>query len=295
MTRNNIDHRIFKIRQFGHEQISTYGVGKDLSANQWKSVYRQLIARELLSVDVEGFGSLKLTEDARNVLLGKQTLFLRKDPEQKVIRKLKSDIHLMGQDAELWEALRACRKELADDQGVPPYVIFHDATLLEMVSQRPLSEKALMTINGVGAKKLKSYARPFLTIIEEFAMDAPEPASMASTQRQEKSDTVHETLLLIKQGFKLEEVAEQRQLTPSTISAHVEKLMHLGEVELSEVIDLSEQQVNKVTELLLEQVPSESDTYPIKPVYEMLGGEYSYEAIRCIRANLINEFQTEMG
>ncbi|MFT5349942.1 MAG: ATP-dependent DNA helicase RecQ [Gammaproteobacteria bacterium] len=284
-----------KIRQFGHERISTYGVGKELSANQWKSVYRQLIALELLTVDVEGFGSLKLTEDARTVLLGKQKLFLRKDPEQKVVRKLKSDTHLIGQDADLWEALRACRKELADEQGVPPYVIFHDATLLEMVSQRPLSEKALMTINGVGAKKLKSYARPFLSIIEEFAMDAPGPISIASTSTQEKSDTVAETLRLIKQGFKLEQVAEERQMTQGTISAHIEKLMHLGEVDLAEVIELSEQEVRKVTELLLEQVPSESDTYPIKPVFEMLGGEYSYEVIRCIRANLINEFQAEMG
>ena len=284
-----------KVRQFGHERISTYGVGKDLSVNQWKSVYRQLIARDLLTIDAEGFGSLKLTDSSRSVLIGDEKLFLRKDPEQKVVRKTKSDAGLMGQDAELWEALRACRRELAEEQGVPPYVIFHDATLLALVSQRPGSEKEFATINGVGAKKLKSYASPFLNIIEEFAMEASEPLIGVSPKTQGKNDSVNETLALIKQHFKLEQIAEQRQLSENTIAMHIEKLMHLGEVELSEVIDLSEQEVKKVTELLLEQEPSDTDTYPLKPVYKMLGGEYSYEIIRCIRANLINEFQADFG
>lgn len=284
-----------KVQQFGHQRISTFGIGKELSANQWKSVYRQLIARELLTVDAEGFGSLLLTEEARTVLLGKQTLFLRKDPEVKVKGNKKSTTGLNGEDAELWEALRLCRKELADDQGVPPYVIFHDATLLEMVSQRPQSEKEFKNIVGVGEKKLKSYARPFLSIIEEFAMELPSPASNTNSDANEKTDSVNETLLLIKQKFKLEEIAEQRQLTASTIAAHIEKLMHLGEVKLSDVIDLSESEVKQVTELLLEQQPTETDSYPLKPVYQLLGGAYSYEVIRCIRANLINEFEAEYG
>jgi ATP-dependent DNA helicase RecQ len=284
-----------KVRQFGHDRISTYGIGKELTANQWKSVYRQLIARELLTVDAEGYGSLQLTEEARTVLLGKQNLFLRKDPEEKVLRKKKSNTSLSGQDADLWEALRACRKELADEQGVPPYVIFHDATLLEMVSQRPLSEKELRNINGVGEKKLKSYARPFLTIIEEFAIDAPASPMPIKSEAPEKSDTINETLLLIKQNYKLEQIADQRQLAQSTIAAHIEKLIHLGQVKLSEVIDLSEEKVNQVTNMLLEQEATEAGTYPLKPVYEMLGGDYSYAVIRCIRANLVNDYQADMG
>ncbi len=213
----------------------------------------------------------------------------------KVKGKKKSTTGLSGEDAELWEALRLCRKELAEDQGVPPYVIFHDATLLEMVSQRPQSEKELKNIVGVGEKKLKSYARPFLSIIEEFAMEAPAPKVKPSSDVLEKTDSVNETLLLIKQQFKLEEIAEQRQLTTSTIATHIEKLMHLGEVKLSDVIDLSESEVKQVTELLLEQQPTEADSYPLKPVYKLLGGAYSYEVIRCIRANLINEFETDFG
>ena len=162
-----------RIQQFGHEQLSTYGVGRDLSGNQWKSVYRQLIARELLSVDAEGYGSLKLTESSRPVLLGEERLFLRKDSDEKIQRKGKdaSKIGLAGEDLELFEALRSCRKELADQQGVPPYVIFHDATLLDMVSQRPDTEQEMAGISGVGAKKLASYSGPFLAVIETFAMN----------------------------------------------------------------------------------------------------------------------------
>ncbi|NKB38726.1 MAG: DNA helicase RecQ [Gammaproteobacteria bacterium] len=282
-----------KVRQFSHQDISTYGVGKDLSANQWKSVYRQLIARELLTVDAEGYGSLKLTESSRAVLTGKEIVHLRKDPDQKIVRKSKANSGLMGEELELWEALRACRKELADEQGVPPYVIFHDATLLEMVAQRPDSEQQLATISGVGAKKLKSYGRPFLAVIEDFAVNAEAPVNNQVSGKNEVRDSVQETLALIRKGFKLEEVADQRSLATSTVTQHIEELMHIGEVTLTEVIDLSDQEINRVTEMLLEQEPSESDSYPLKPVYKMLNEEVSYDVIRCIRANLINEFEAE--
>lgn len=284
-----------KVRQFGHQHISTYGVGKDLSANQWKSVFRQLIARELLNVDAEGFGSLKLTEQARDVLSGAQSIELRKDPEMKTLRKGKTHTGLSGEDAELWEALRACRKELADDQGVPPYVIFHDATLMEMVSQRPQNESELATINGVGAKKLKSYGRPFLGIIEEFSIEPDSRIPGSNAESKDKTDTVAETLSLIKKKLKLAQVAEQRQLSESTIAQHIEKLMHLGEVELEDVIDISDQEVRKISELLLEQPASDNDSYPLKPVYEQLGGNYTYETLRCVRAHVIREFEAEFG
>jgi len=164
-----------------------------------------------------------------------------------------------------------------------------------MVSQRPLSEMEMKSINGVGEKKLKSYARPFLDIIEEFAMEPSSTLPGSGNDAADKSDSINETLLLIKQKFTLEEIAEERQLTANTIAAHIEKLIHLREVELSDVIDLSEQEVKRVSELLLEQQPTETDSYPLKPVYQLLGGAYSYEVIRCIRANLINEFEADFG
>ena len=277
-----------KVRQFGHSRVTTFGIGKELSANQWKSVYRQLIARKLLTVDAEGFGSLVLTEDARAVLSGSKKLLLRKDPEEKALRKKKSGATLAGQDAELWEALRACRKELADEQGVPPYVIFHDATLMEMVSHRPMSNSELKAINGVGDKKLTSYGAPFLSVIEKFT-----PGSVFSNPSlaEEKTDTIAETLTLIKQGMKLQQVADHRQLASSTISNHIEKLMMRGEVVLAEVLDLTDEERNQVTDSLLEQAPTESGGYPLKPVHQALGGVYSFDVIKCVRAHLTNMHQ----
>ena len=121
-----------KIFQFEHHTISVYGIGKALSNDQWRSVFRQLVARGLLSVDLERFGALRLEERCRPLLRGEETIELRRDLKQKTTKRqtrspLPNDI-----DVTLWEALRDCRRGFAEEQNVPPYVIFHDSTLQEM-------------------------------------------------------------------------------------------------------------------------------------------------------------------
>src|SRR5690606_9714239 len=132
-----------RILQAGHQSISTFGIGTELSANDWKSVFRQLVANGYLRADPEGYGALQLTEQCRPLLKGEQSIELRKDPVVKKSAASKSSGKRTGQnvrdqitDHEGWEALRACRKELADKQGVPPYVIFHDTTLFDMLERR---------------------------------------------------------------------------------------------------------------------------------------------------------------
>ena len=156
-----------RIRQFGHHNLSTYGIGKELDQNQWKSVYRQLVANGFLSVDMESYGSLKLTEDCRPILRGEQRLLLRidKKPEQKRTRKENNARQLETQDNALWEALRQCRKNIAQDQGVPPYVIFHDATLMAMMETLPQTLEQLGQISGIGQRKLDQYGEEFLSVI----------------------------------------------------------------------------------------------------------------------------------
>ena len=146
-----------KIRQFQHHNISTWGIGKDLSANQWRSVFRQLVALGYLTVDLDGFGALKLAEKCRPLLRGEQTLTLRRDLQEPAskTKRSRSSASVSTEDTALWEALRKLRKELADEQGVPPYVIFHDATLMEIVRFKPRNEQELLAINGVGASKLE--------------------------------------------------------------------------------------------------------------------------------------------
>ena len=165
-----------RILQSGHQAISTYGIGQDLSATEWKSVFRQLVANGYLRADPEGYGALQLTERCRPMLKGEQPIQLRKDPVQKKGSGSKSsgsrasgqDIRDQITDHAGWDALRACRKELADKQGVPPYVIFHDTTLFEMLQRRPGSIEELGEISGVGAAKLEKYGETFLQAIAEL-------------------------------------------------------------------------------------------------------------------------------
>lgn len=160
-----------RVTNLGHDKLSTYGIGKSLDATQWRSVFRQLIARGLLSSDSEGFGSLKLTAECRPILRGEQPIQLRRDKKlskkKPVTQKSSSEI-IHPKDEGLWSALRQCRRKLAEQQGVPPYVIFHDSTLLQMVEQRPANTDEMSNISGVGVRKLELYGKDFLAVIEEY-------------------------------------------------------------------------------------------------------------------------------
>ena len=163
-----------KIRQFHHQQVSTYGIGKNLSAEEWRSVLRQLVARAYLDVDPAGFGGLRLTELCRPLLRGEQEISLRRDVKA-IARpaKQRASVDIADEDLALWHALRKCRKDLADEHGVPPYVIFHDATLKEMLLHRPLTDVEMLRISGVGDRKLQAFGGAFLDVIREYEYAAP--------------------------------------------------------------------------------------------------------------------------
>ncbi len=159
-----------RIRQFGHDQLSTYGVGTDVDARVWKSVLRQLVAQGLLDVDAEGYGGLRLTEASRGVLKGETQVMLRKPTNTKErVRTTRAatgaDIDLAPADQPLFESLRALRGRLAREQNVPAYVIFHDATLREIARLRPISHGQLGGIGGVGAGKLERYGDAVLETV----------------------------------------------------------------------------------------------------------------------------------
>lgn len=157
-----------KILSFDHHKLSTYGIGKHLSADEWRSVFRQLVARGFLDVDASGFGSLLLNDACRPVLRGEQAIQLRRDIKATAASTTRrTPVAVAPEDEGLWFALRACRKRLAEEHGVPPYVIFHDATLREMLEQRPLTPSELLTISGVGDSKLERFGDEFLEVIRE--------------------------------------------------------------------------------------------------------------------------------
>jgi ATP-dependent DNA helicase RecQ len=165
-----------KVEQFNHQQLSTFGIGQSLTQAQWSSVFRQLVAGGLLEADMEAYGGLKLTEDARPVLRGERDVWLRRDAEPARRKASKAERGARAREAfaganddPLWLALKAKRTELAREQGVPPYVIFHDSTLLEILNRRPASLTEMGQISGVGQAKLARYGDEFLKVLEEAA------------------------------------------------------------------------------------------------------------------------------
>lgn len=159
-----------RIQQNGHHLISTFGIGKNLTEQQWRSVFRQLIARGMVVVDMDQHGALRLDESCRPVLRGEQTLILRQDskaPKTKVQRTQKLQT-LANDDSVLWDALRNKRRQLAEQQDVPPYIIFNDLTLLEMIEKRPASSREFSNLTGVGERKLALYGDEFLAVIADY-------------------------------------------------------------------------------------------------------------------------------
>jgi ATP-dependent DNA helicase RecQ len=162
-----------RIRRLRHDQLSTYGIGDDLSDAEWSSIVRQLIHRGYLLQDVANYSVLKLTPQARPLLRGEETLELaRPRVREKKAKTPQSAAGLGPADAGLFEHLRALRKRLADEQGVPPYVVFGDATLVEMSRLRPGNETELLDVNGVGQVKLERYGTTFLGAIRDFEATA---------------------------------------------------------------------------------------------------------------------------
>lgn len=167
-----------RIKNFRHDTLQIFGKGKDIDIKTWNSVFRQLIANDFLSVDISGFGSLKLTESSRDVLSGNKEVYFRKDPivtKVSKVKKLKESTFTLENDFEesLFKELKALRLKLAKEQKVPPYIIFHDRTLVEIAKVKPISVEEFSNISGVGQSKLNRYGKSFLELIRNY-QNSPE-------------------------------------------------------------------------------------------------------------------------
>jgi ATP-dependent DNA helicase RecQ len=272
-----------KVTQFGHEQLSTFGIGKELDTAQWHSVFRQLAARGYLQTDLEGFGGLQLTEKCRPLLKGEESIQLRREskttlPKTRSASRVSAD-GLSGPDQALWNSLRELRRKLAQEQGVPPYVIFHDATLMELVRLRPTTLAAMEHISGIGAGKLARYGEPFLAAIcehlEQIRNYSQDPAQVSATE--------HETFSLVRAGMDIPQIARHRGLSTTTVYSHITKLIEQGHLQLEEVVQLPQEELDNIVDVLLAH---SGETFKLKPVYEELGGAYDYDVLRCVYASL---------
>jgi len=165
-----------RIRTLGHDRLSTYGIGSNLGQDEWGSIIRQLVHLGYLEQDLARYSVLRLTEAARPVLRGEQTLTLARARIRPVSAKKAKKVRETGRigqakDDGLFQALRALRKEIAGREGVPPFVVFGDATLTEMAARRPADAEELLSVIGVGKHKLGKYGTEFLQVIAGFSAD----------------------------------------------------------------------------------------------------------------------------
>jgi ATP-dependent DNA helicase RecQ len=262
-----------RILNNSHNEISTFGIGKERSIAEWRSLFRQLIAQGFLFVDHERFGAVSLTEKSRPVLRSEQTLLARKisKVEHKAKRK-KSAVSSIHQP--LMDGLKSLRKELAEQQGLPPYVIFHDATLIEMVDKRPTTERELQFISGVGTKKLTMYGAEFIKVIKQF----PLPENI----NPHLSDTVNESLLLLDENLTVEQIAQKRSLTESTIYEHMSQAIAAGMFDPMDILPIDQDDY-----YLIRQAADTIDVDSkgrMRQIKEMLGDDFDYGVIQCVMA-----------
>jgi len=160
-----------KVRQFRHQDLSTYAIGADLSDADWRSIVRQLMVQGFLSVNEQQYNALQLNEQSRGLLRGDIQLFLRrsaKTAKRETAKTNSKGIEIAKPDQALWDALKAKRKAISDELGVPPFHVFHDATLAEMIGSMPSNKNEMLAINGIGLVKMEKFGQPFLAVLDEF-------------------------------------------------------------------------------------------------------------------------------
>ncbi|WP_416422985.1 DNA helicase RecQ [Pseudomonas sp. App30] len=273
-----------KVRSFGHEKLSVFGVGKARSEHEWRSLFRQLVARGLADIDLEGYGGLRLSDTCRPLLRGEVTLELRLEPKPQKGSSTRSGSGspasqlVRGEEREQWEALRTLRRKLAEEHGVPPYVIFPDSTLLEMLRSQPGSMAEMGRVSGVGARKLERYGEAFLGVLNGGAEEAPRVVA----------DLRHELISLARAGMTPLQIAGQLQCSEKNVYSLLAEAIAAQQLSLEQALDLPEEVMAEVQDAFLDgegELPSVTDIAPL------FFGRVPEGVLYCVRAALQSEFE----
>ncbi len=204
-----------RVRERGHTSLPTYGVGKEYDKREWQAVFRQMMGHDLVRPDAERHGALRMTDTALPILRGEAQISLRRDSIRAAgaLRRPAVKAMVSDEDALLLSALKAKRRGLAEAAKVPAYIIFNDRTLIEMAEKRPDSLDAMARVGGVGAKKLESYGRAFLDVINGASAD------MHPTRRKlagRTAGTVYDRLLEVQAELARGRAGTDKPLSCST-------------------------------------------------------------------------------
>ncbi|MCW3150762.1 DNA helicase RecQ [Stutzerimonas stutzeri] len=268
-----------KVRSLGHQHLSVFGVGKGLAEGDWRSLFRQLVARGLVDVDLEGFGGLRLSDRCRPLLRGEVSLELRRELASKASKPTASAASQLvrSEERDTWEALRALRRRLAEEHGVPPYVIFPDATLLEMLRSSPRSLSDMARVSGVGARKLERYGEAFLEVLQGTAVAVKSP-----------SDLRHELVTLARAGMTPAQIARQLDCSEKNVYALLAEAIGQQQLSLEQALDLPEALLGEIQEAFLD---GEGELPSVAEIAAQFTGRVPESVLYCVRAALQAEFE----
>ena len=281
-----------KVLRWEHDKLSTYGIGKELDRKQWMHLARQLLSMGYLKQEGE-FHTLSLTPKALEALRKREPIFGVMQEAERVKKDGRKKAAELDYHRGLFAILRQKRKEMADEAGVPPYVIFSDRTLTEMAAYFPQSSESLLTISGVGQVKAQQYGAPFLEVIREFA-EKHKLHEKPKGKQQEKSEVGQRTLLigeLYNGGETVQSLMAKYQVTSQTILDHLTRFVVAGNT-LQHVTDL--EAMTSASEAQKQAVFAAFDevgTAMLKPVFDKLNGTMNYDDLKVLR--LI--YMTEQG
>ena len=281
-----------KVLRWEHDKLSTYGIGKELDRKQWMHLARQLLSMGYLKQEGE-FHTLSLTPKALEALRKREPIFGVMQEAERVKKDGRKKAAELDYHRGLFAILRQKRKEMADEAGVPPYVIFSDRTLTEMAAYFPQSSESLLTISGVGQVKAQQYGAPFLEVIREFA-EKHKLHEKPKGKQQEKSEVGQRTLLigeLYNGGETVQSLMAKYQVTSQTILDHLTRFVAAGNAlqhvtGLEAMTSASEAQKQAVFAAF-----DEVGTAMLKPVFDKLNGTMNYDDLKVLR--LI--YMTEQG
>ena len=272
-----------KVRNFGHEKLSVFGVGKAMAESEWRSLFRQLVARGLVDIDLEGYGGLRLSDSCRPLLRGEVNLQLRRDLKPQTSSRSASSGGspasqlVRGEEREQWEALRALRRKLAEEHSVPPYVIFPDSTLLEMLRSQPTSLGEMGRVSGVGARKLERYGQAFLEVLGGGG-DTPKVVV----------DLRHELITLARAGMTPAQIAGQLNCSEKNVYSLLAESLGRQELSLDQALDLPEDLLSEIQDAFLD---GEGELPPVSAIAEQFGKRVPEGVLYCVRAALAAEFE----
>ena len=277
-----------RILELGHDQLSTHGIGSDRSVDEWRVLCRALIHQGYLDETTDGYSVLKLNTSSNQVLkklVAVEVPITVRIEKPTISDKKPASTELTSDESALMSKLRILRKKLADEQSVPPYIVFSDASLRQMAQNRPQTSADFSQISGVGNRKLAQYGEAFTQAIREFCQDgakgstepaltvAPEPATQADITATQLT-----TYQLYQSKLSLPDIALRRNIRLSTVNSHIAKLIEAGyDIDLNRLVSMERQTV-------IEEAITKVGPHSLRNIREVTGETYDYQEITLVRA-----------